>query len=349
MKAVAAVIVVLAVGFARPALACSRYAPVPSLAEPAFEAPLAVTSTAIEMACADVDARARCTIDVRVRVVNGGTSAVTSTGVVHSGHLSALFADGVALARSPAPPPRDDEIRLREGWSLPIVLAPGESRTIALHAERTLDVFYPTYDPSCAREGIRSRHPLAARGDSGGTVELAYLVVGEDSPVDVHATSPPSWKADIVMSASDILAGGLVPDRAHFQGRRGVIFVGMTAPRSILWNGGAFAGAGWSFSPDSGARLRVGYEIAAPVWLLHSVAMESDLSRTLAVVPAIESITHGRAVLGVGAGLPIVVRPHAHAGARLQISAGYEWLTLRGVLDLYGNGPEASVFGEASF
>jgi hypothetical protein len=339
--------------------ACSRLVAVPTLAEPIFDADaVAVVATTIEIVCRDAGGRVHCSFDVHYRVRNASQMAVTTRAVIGSSHLAPVVAPGLAVERTKE---RilfdvDDGARARDAWAFSLSLAADETRELAVHAEASMPIIYPTFDSGCSREGIRSRHPIAVRGDSGGIAPLAYWVHPahrptdvEEAPLEVHVVRPPEWAVAILQSTSDALARALDDDRAHFRAERGEVRVELQVRPSLLWNGGPFVGAGWAFAPNAGTRLRIGYEVAAPYWLVHSVAVESDVSRTLSVVPAIEAITQSSLVLGAGVGVPIVVTPRTHAGGRLQVSGSISAIGLRGAVDVYQDGVEGAIFGQVSF
>ena len=70
--------------------------------------------------------------------------------------------------------------------------------------------------------------------------------------------------------------------------------------------------------------MRLGWEVAAPSWLLHQVSAETDLRGRWTVTPLVLAASNPILLIpsfGLGVGLPIAVRPETRVGVRLQLEA----------------------------
>jgi hypothetical protein len=91
-------------------------------------------------------------------------------------------------------------------------------------------------------------------------------------------------------------------------------------------HGGPFVAAGLMGGHGGLPRLRAGWEIAAPRWLVLALAADTDLSRGVTLAVTAESIT--RAWIGtmgtstVGGGPIVAVAPDVRPGGRAQLSFG---------------------------
>lgn len=345
---------------AAPAEACSYHPRFPGFAEPVFASPdLSVEAARLELSCRDRGGDAACTLEARYRVRNAATSERVSTGAVFSGHFNPSAALETPSGEIPLPLTpstfADIDSLVRGGTFLRdathrvstfrLSLQGAEARELRIRATFTIA---RAEDP-CAVEGVFGRHPIAAFGRRHRSYALRYVQAISTPPrrpyvLEVRLRRPASWEGDIGAPSAvpvqtstregfSIDVGTLRATTDHDE-----VWLGLAHPRSFVLNGGPFVGAGYAFSRAPGLRFRVGYELAAPGWLLDSIAIESDWQQRLSVVPAIEAITSRRAmspiVFGAGVGVPIGVRPEARIGARAQASASGSFITVRGSLDV---------------
>jgi hypothetical protein len=377
-KTAAGLLIAAASLVAAPSHACSRVVSIPVLTEPLFDSRgIVIESTQLEIVCRSVARRAHCELEVRYRIRNDGLQLVRTRAVVHSAFLVPTAIEGAfdragstTFAVLPEPDARqaradldfDDGVDVDRSDAFELTFGPQETRTIVVHADMRIPILVEVFvsGGACEEAGIRQRHPFAAQGRPRGEYEIKYVVpaqsfdAAKERMVDVRVLHPPEWNGAIHFLTGETLMRAFatgIPgeDRARFRAERGTISIAMEVPRSTFWNGGPFLGLGWGFAPDRGVRLRVGYEVAAPFWLAHAVAVESDLSRVLTVAPSSEVITNDRLLLGVGLGLPIRVRPDARIGGRAQLSAGVGPFSIRGALDAFATGIEGSILGQVSF
>jgi hypothetical protein len=170
--------------------------------------------------------------------------------------------------------------------------------------------------------------------------------------IAVHVRRPARWKADIVSlrrwspdegppEPVSVRHGAGEEEASPGVARADAIAVELSIPGSPVWGGGPFVGAGYWFGPsaDRGPRLRLGYELAGPSWILHALAVETDAHRVFDVIPASEVVNQTQSIIpfvfGIGAGVPVRIRPDLRAGARVQGSASLAFFTLRGAVDVY--------------
>ena len=112
---------------------------------------------------------------------------------------------------------------------------------------------------------------------------------------------------------------------------------------------GPFIAAGVGFGPQVRARLRAGYEIAAPPFLLYSLAVEGDVTEELMLIPAIEvalpSFVGVIPSAGLGLGAPVMLLPDPLAGVRTQLSLMWPVAGLIGSVDVYPRPGKPAVRG----
>lgn len=103
--------------------------------------------------------------------------------------------------------------------------------------------------------------------------------------------------------------------------------------------GGPVVGAGLGWGPEGlRPRLRIGYELAYPRVIAHSLVVETDARRRVLIVPSWElTIPDGWPVffpdLGAGLGVPIEVVPEARPGVRVHARFGFWIFHLIGSFD----------------
>ncbi len=93
------------------------------------------------------------------------------------------------------------------------------------------------------------------------------------------------------------------------------------------------------------SRLRFGYEIARPHWLVYSIGVESDATTHLvsagveAVMPLLPIAPHGPQLIGYGAGLELLATSTGRVGARGSLTTYFAGTLGVGVcLEVYPTG-----------
>ena len=111
--------------------------------------------------------------------------------------------------------------------------------------------------------------------------------------------------------------------------------------------GGPTLGLGARFANDSPAGLmaRIGYELAAPSWLLFGATIETDFAHRVSL-GATAKYAFGDWLHGlVGAGVILDVYPTMNPGARLSGSIGLGFCSLTGTADIFAAKRDVSVRG----
>jgi len=184
-------------------------------------------------------------------------------------------------------------------------------------------------------------HPWAGRAADYGSFTLDYLMapintwasVGEISITVRHA----SWwslrgrlmeggrstaETGASLAWSESRDGNEIISTARVSGRqRERLAIELTPLPPIIENGGAFLAVGGRPGSHGGLRARVGYEVALRQMGMVSLALESDLSQIMQIVPAIELATPSVFILpsvGIGVGAAVQVKPDARAGVRVE-------------------------------
>jgi hypothetical protein len=162
-------------------------------------------------------------------------------------------------------------------------------------------------------------------------------------PITLVVEHPSSWAPSIWLETTD---GAFLP--VELEGGRATIasdrarMVRLSFDRSpTVLPGGPFAGIGGAFGEGGGFRLRAGYELAAPSWLLWSVTAETDAESLFVVTPLLEVASDQVLIIpsfGLGAGVPVRIEPEQAVGARLQASISFYKIGVVGSLDFFPRG-----------
>ncbi len=198
--------------------------------------------------------------------------------------------------------------------------------------------------------GVNGRHPLLGSGPWGEYFySLDYLISpirtwAEVGPIHVTIRFPASW--DFVGGATDE-TGYFDPEsyrgmddadwEVRREGRRRIATLTTDAdagprliarwyrPADLVYNGGLLVGLGGSRGVERGSddfRMRFGYEIAAPAYVLYSVNVETDFRQRVQLIPMVVGSTPMLLwCLGFagGVGVPVDLRGDAGVGFRGQI------------------------------
>jgi hypothetical protein len=109
----------------------------------------------------------------------------------------------------------------------------------------------------------------------------------------------------------------------------------VTVPGRRLLNGGVLLGVGGGLGDAAGLRLRAGYEIAGPHWLLASAAVETDGDDELTAAVVVEAATPNLLFLvpslGLGLG-PVVDRRGGRTAGGGRVQATLSWPLVAAVL-----------------
>lgn len=283
---------------------------------------------------------ARAREDIAVAFYGVGTrgvavkvDGVNATGTPSKEDLEALDVAVDELQREPGAPERPAARRAdgprvdRVGFTL--VAEPGTRHEIvvtgtAVGGERFVPHGY-------GNSAVEARHVLFGTRRSPKIYDLEYLLApirtwkGEPK-IDVRITYPSGWRIAISGEAAPGWSRGR-------EGANTVLARSMTAkdaaalemeiepPITAFRNGGPLIGIGGTTGDFKGVRGRIGYEVAAPDWLLYSATVDTDFRKRFIVTPMIEAASPAFLILpsfGLGVGAPIQVAPVKRVGARIQ-------------------------------
>lgn len=237
-------------------------------------------------------------------------------------------------------------------------LYPGLSVTAVAPAEGTLVVRAtlspePTEVPRFWSAAPLVRHPMVSEAtglhdcafESGCSFYLDY--VPAEPPRALRLRIEPGRGVSMSLREADFEVESQPVDAVE-PGRGDRIVVELaTAPREIA-PGGPFAAVGAALHPELAFRWRAGWEMFAPDFIAHALAIEGDHRGEVLLVPSSEVVTSSVLLLpsfGIGVGLPIVIQPAVEAGIRGQISLAFPWISVVGTLDLL---PSRAAFARPS-
>jgi hypothetical protein len=153
---------------------------------------------------------------------------------------------------------------------------------------------------------------------------------------------------------------GAIVSTAKTSGRqRERLSLELTPIPPIIENGGPFVGLGGRVGSHGGFRMRVGYDVAIRRLFIASLALESDLTHIMQIVPAVEIATPGVLILpsvSLGVGGAVQVRPETLGAVRIQGSIHWFPLGFVAAVDLYPKPSKTdpqiahvSLFGQFAF
>ena len=216
-------------------------------------------------------------------------------------------------------------------------------------------------DCGCWASGIRRRHPVVSRGPDP-RVELDY-VFDDGLP-----------RSDIASAHVTFEYDGPGRIRPHFRPRRtyrdrvgGRRLTTMSYDREPIMlgfsrrppfvRGGPFVAVGGGWNSKRALRLRAGWEVAAPRWLVFAGAVESDTT-DLRFIPTV-SVMSGHSWFpllpgtALGLGVPVQTMPDSRIGVRAQAELFWHIVAIVGAVDVYperdGARVVGSLFGQVSF
>lgn len=238
-----------------------------------------------------------------------------------------------------------------------LVLAPGESVDMVV----TGTFSFTEHACGCWAPGIARRHPVVSK-DTDSTWNLTYSFdVGLPRTDTALATVYFDYPGSGAMG-SDFgdQRRKLRPSRRHGHRTRGsfdhepiALFFQRRPP---FVRGGPFVAVGGGWGTTRALRLRAGWEVAAPRWLVFSGAVESDTT-DLRFVPAV-SVMGGHSwfplfLPGAAIGVGMPVETDRDVGFRAQAELFWYVVGIVGALDVYpepgGARLVGSLMGQVSF
>lgn len=243
-----------------------------------------------------------------------------------------------------------------------ITTEPGSRHEIVLTGESELAsrITAPIYarhllfSPRFGKHVYAFRYPLWTRGKLQGNPRIR-----------VEVTYPAGYRAKLnggVLGWRESRRGAAVVLSRSFQAsEREALEIELEPPAVVVGNRGVLLGLGRSLGvlgEPGRVRGRIGYEVAAPDWLMYSLTADTDFNRRFIVTPLVEAATPSDIggcfgllpSLGVGAGAPIQIGPDVRAGVRLQGDLHFMFLGFVTSVDIYPRMGDAKPgFVEASF
>lgn len=286
--------------------------------------PLHVAHETLDLACADGGEGPLCTFTATYALENPTAEAQTVDLEFVGSHVS-----NVRFALSSEPVASEDgRARLTVSAAAALLTVTGALAPGRYHV------------PSYGKSAVATRHPLlGSEVPRSNVFDLTYELspvrswAGTPPRVTVTLTHPIAWR--VTLHEQPTADGKLTLEVDAAQVERLRARLELPGPR--LFNGGLFIGAGGAVL--NRFRFRAGYEIAAPEWLLHSLAVETDFTSALAFIPAVHAASEGLLVLipslSAGLGLPIEVRPSLRVGARLQLTVHWPFVGFVAALDVF--------------
>lgn len=153
--------------------------------------------------------------------------------------------------------------------------------------------------------------------------------------IEIEVRLPASWHSDVHLVSALGADAGAVAIEHRYEGDEHVMRMQLEATsadaldldlspsRPIIDIGGPTLGVGGAFGSHAGFRLRAGWELTGPDWLLYGVAADTNFGGLWVVAPTIEAASDFILILpscGVGFGLPVRITPHTAIGLRGQLS-----------------------------
>lgn len=293
--------------------------------------PLDVRDEQITLRCDRDSARfIVCRFKARYRLYNPGGARALGLEIGHPGGAAVVLAlDGVVVADRPAPARSEQRRaalgRYEESTVAPWLARAGEEVTLTVDAT----FLVAPAECFCFRPTIGRRHPWVT-SSPGGLYDIEY----RQRPQPNFGHLPPTSELDVGYPRR---FQGDFPWPGNPQGWGGSIH------RWRLNAGGPIAAVGVGWGPEGRRpRVRVGWELAWPHMLVHSLVVETDTKRRVAIVPAWElalpSLRFSWPDVGIGLGVPIQLVPVARSGGRLHWRFGYWIFHVLGTFDHFPGG-----------
>lgn len=186
---------------------------------------------------------------------------------------------------------------------------------------------------SWALTAVQTRHPLLVGDDA-------------DTTWHIHVSTPDGATSSVSAEVSgrlEVEGGGWVPDGDRWTATGGDIDLWLREDAPPVIHGGPFLAIGARVNSPYEARGRLGYEIAAPSWLLYALAVETDFQTRALIVPTVEAALPFLLLipsLGLGVGAPVWLDGDGvRAGVRIQTSVAFPFLSVVIPVDIYPDRP----------
>lgn len=329
--------------------------------------PLVIAREELRIDCGESVQISGCRFEARYHVRNPTAETQSIVAAFYGEHCSsvdvrvedrsllrALSADERtaldAAARGALPTPSPSARPPRNATETGFDLSVGAGATVVLVARGVLDA---ASGDRFSGEAMQVRHPLLFRARAGRTVDLEYDVSpirtwGSVGPITVSIRVAEGWRAHT--NAGAALQGessfSVTPERVP------TLRIRLERAPGVLRHGGPYVAAGGAIGSSAPFRLRAGYEIAAPSWLVYALAVETDAVRSVLVTPSVEASLPWIFPIGwlpafsVGVGVPVQVTPVLRAGFRAMVGAQYPVVGFTTSVDVFPaqfNGDQTSI------
>jgi hypothetical protein len=338
--------------------------------------PLVVEDEKLSFRCSEGEDRPTCTFEARYRIANptaetnGGLAAfygVQAEGVV----VRVNGRDARAKLSEKDVERLDAEVRAvedegiwerfarqlqRTGFTVEVP-AGGKAEIVTTGKLLLTRSVYHEY----GIDGLTARHPALRVGDPERRIYgVDYLLSPIRTWADVHRMEvsvryPSSWEVTGGLYAGEgapheiwktreergekvesiVLEGKPDP-----KSKGGALTLRFSMPGGMVEHGGPFVGIGGvpGSGDAAGFRMRFGYEMAAPWWVIESVSADVDFRGRVVVTPAVEAVS-GELVflpsMAVGLGLPVQILPTPTVGGRILASLQYPFVGFVMAVDIF--------------
>ena len=120
----------------------------------------------------------------------------------------------------------------------------------------------------------------------------------------------------------------------------GALTLHISTPGRVVQHGGPFVGIGGvpGSGDAAGFRMRFGYEMAAPWWMIESISADVDFRGRVVVTPAVEAVSGQLFFLpsmAIGLGVPVQILPTPTVGGRILATVQYPILGFVTAVDVF--------------
>lgn len=217
---------------------------------------------------------------------------------------------------------------------------------------------------SLATDAIYGRHLAFGTPDFGRRFDFAYLL----SPIRTWSGAPkvhvtlryprrfarvrgPYAEGDASFHESDEGGTHVVTGTFDDDTMPESILFGFRETRPFLSHGGPFLAVGSAGDDEKRTRLRVGWEVARPRWLLYSLQADFDFRGRVIAAPVVSAASQWITIIpsiGLGLGVPVQVAPTLRAGLRLQFDAMIAACGLLASMDVFPDRVETALMFKIS-
>lgn len=343
--------------------------------------PLRVDGEQLSFDCRQVRGAPVCAFEARYRVSNPDRErhqiaaaflgvatrhvVITIDGARARGAPTAAEMDAIVAAAEPPAPVRGSAPRSRadvDRWGFTLTSEPGAKHEIVVTGEIVPGRrFIPE---GYGYRAVAARHMLFGQRVPEHTIfDVEYLISPlrtwkGDPRIDVSIKHPAAWR--VTPSGSDdrlvwtqTQEGSIASTKGALNARGGsaTLEIEIEPPAPVLARGGPLAAIGGTVGGARGVRGRIGYEFAAPSWLLYSATADTNFRDRFILTPMVEAASPAILFIpsfGFGIGAPLQVSPEPRVGVRLQGDLHLYLLGFVTSVDIYPRSANLPGFTEVS-